>query len=89
MYVISTLGNSEIAQIKGTKRSKTLMGGLGTSTKHCLFSQLQKNLIISKHRIFGFALLTCLVLVKVNHYQYKLFQLRCESHDLICIRHRY
>ena len=54
MYVISTLGNSKIAKTKGTKRSTTLMGGLSTSTKHCLFLQLTKNLIIFKQRLFGF-----------------------------------
>ena len=75
------------------------MGGLGTSSKHCLFLQLTKNLIISKHRILSFALLTCLVPVKENHYQYKLSPFLVESfpaiygrtvsRDPICIRHTY
>ena len=54
---------------------------------------------LGQAKIFIFALLTCLVPVKVNHYQYKLFPFlvksfpafsgRNESRDLICIRHTY
>ena len=76
-FIISTLGNFEITQIKGMKTST--MGGLGTGAKHCLFSQLTNNSIISKHIIFSFFPFTCLVPVKVNHHQYKLFPFLVES----------
>ena len=40
--IIPTLGNFEITRIKVTKTSTLFLGGLGTSIKHCLFSQLTK-----------------------------------------------
>ena len=75
------------------------MGGLGTSTKFFLFSQITKNSTISKHRMFIFALCTCLVPVKLTYCRNKLFPFlvesflvfsgRPESRDLIYIRHTY
>ena len=75
------------------------MGGLGNSTSHCLFSQLTKKTIISKHRMLSFALRTCLVPIKLNYYQYKLFPFlaerflafsgRIKSRDVICKRLAY
>ena len=98
-YIISTLGNFEIIKIKATKTSTLFMGGLGTSTNHCLFSQITTNSTISKHRMFIVALCTCLVPVKLTYCQYKLFPFlvesfpafsgRTKSRDLICIRHTY
>ena len=98
-YIISTLGNFEITKSKATKTSILFMGGLGTSTKNCLFSQITKNSTISKHRMFIFALCTRLVAVKLTYCQYKLFPFlvesfpvfsgRAESRDLICICHTY
>ena len=98
-YIISTLGNFEITKSKATKTSILLIGGLGTSTKHSLFSQIRTNSTISKHRMFVFALCACLVPVKLTYCQYKLFPFlvksfpafsgHTESRDLICIRHTY
>ena len=65
-YIISTLGNFEITKTKATKTSILLIGGLGTSTKHSLFSQITKNSTIAKHRMFVFALCTCLVPLKLT-----------------------
>ena len=75
------------------------MGALGTSTKHCVFSEITKNSTISKHRMFIFALCTCLVPVEITYCQYKRFPFlvesfpvfsgRTESRDLICIHHTY
>ena len=93
-YIISTLGNFEITKIKATETSTLFMGGLGTSTKHCLFSELTKNSTISKHRMFSFALCTCLVSVKllhctVNKNRLPAFAGCTESRNLICIRRTY
>ena len=54
---------------------------------------------MAKHRMFSFALCTCLVPVKLNYRQQKVlpflvesfpaFSGRTESRDLICIRHTY
>ena len=85
-YIIFTLGNFEITKIKATKTSTLFMWGLGTSTKHCLFSELTKKSKISKHRMFSFALCTFLVQVKLNyciknccHFWWKVFQHFLES----------
>ena len=53
---------------------------LGTVFKYktSFILELTKILIISKDRTFIFTGLTCLVLVKVNYYQNKLFQLLVE-----------
>ena len=68
-YNISTLGLFENTKIKATKTSTPFMGRLGTSTKHCLFSELTKNSTMAKHRVFSFALCRCLVPLKLNYRQ--------------------
>ena len=49
-----------------TKTSTLFMRRLGTSTKHRLFLELTTNSTISKHRMFIFAICTCLVPVTLN-----------------------
>ena len=77
-YILVYMSLYEINKIKATKTSTPSVGRLGTGTKHRLFTGLTKNSTMAKHRMFSFALCTCLVPVKLNYVNKKCCHFWCK-----------